>query len=463
MGKFKMENNLKEKIINLINDEKYFSNTNFIVYLCNSFSKKKLGRDIPTKLFSELMTIGELDFIETAWLLKSIFDYGKEHNDETLLEFNPSNYFSDVEMKDVYEYYHDEDALDKLVFHNVTRVSDFQYIIPFVSVNDLYKFKKNELISYDWKTQRESKVKILGTKGTIVREIQVNQHSIDAITDLILKNKFTSNMISLYVPLIEKNEEDVVFDEESNTLIITPNYSEEGKRTYVNIIDGFHRYQSSYNAVKIARETGKELTNGFVVSVNLFTEQEANDYFVRENTYNAISKTYLDTFNNSSESKFIKSMLEYSECENIFKDNIMRTFEECKAGKKLSYNAVLEDGLKLADINTSNIKSLKFELPKIVKFVTMLINELMKKYNCKNYLELRKNTPFVDYSIFIGYIKMATMIQDAVSLEDMVEYIIDIISEKDVISEIEAMKLNNKNYNGKNIANYFESLIKDVI
>lgn len=460
---YKMNENLKEKIVALINDEKYFSDTRFILYLCDSFSKKKLGRDIPTKLFSELMTVGELDFIETAWLLRSIYDYGKDYGHDNLLEFNPSNYFTDVEMKEVYEYYHDEDVLDKLVFKNVTKVSDFQYIIPFVSVNDLYKFKKNELISYDWKTQRESKVKILGTKGTIVREIQVNQHSIDAITDLILKNKFTSNMISLYVPLIEKNEEDVVFDEDTKTLIITPNYSEEGKRTYVNIIDGFHRYQSSYNAVKIARETGKELTNGFVVSVNLFTEQEANDYFVRENTYNAISKTYLDTFNNSSESKFIKTMLEYSECDNIFKDNIMRTFEECKAGKKLSYNAVLEDGLRLADINTNNIKSLKFELPKIVKFVTLLINKLMKKYNCKNYLELRKNTPFVDYSIFIGYIKMATMLDDIMTIDEVVEYIVDMITEKNIIDEIVSMKLNNKNYNAKNIASYFENLIRDVI
>lgn len=458
-----MEEKLKDKLTSLINNEKYFNNTEFILYLCNSFSKKKLGRDIPTKLFSDLMTVGELDFIEAAWLLDSIYNYSKDFKDDNLLEYKPSNYFTDIEMKEVYEYYNNDEVLDRLVFHNVTKVSDFQYIVPFVSVVDLYKFKKNELISYNWKTQRESKVRILGTKGALVRDIQVNQNSINAITDLILKNKFTSNMLSLYVPLLEKNDEDVVFDEENNILIITPNYSMEGKRTYVNIIDGFHRYQSSYNAVKIAKKTGKELTNGFVVSINLFTEQEANEYFVRENTYNVISKTYLDTFNNSSNSRFVKTMIEYTEVENIFKDNTMRTYEECKAGKKLTYNSVLEDALRVSNINTDNIKSLKFDLPKIVKFVTLLIKSLMEKYECTNYLELRKKTPFANYSIFIGYIKMADMLEDVLCIEDVIENIVDIISSANVIDDLVCMKLNNKNYNAKNIMSYFESIMKEVL
>lgn len=459
----KIDEILEAKLLNILRDKKYYSNVEFINYLSAGFTQKGLSRSIPNQLFMELITLEQLTNIQFIWLLKKLSDYGKEYNVKELLAFNPSDWYSDIQLKEVWEYTNANETIDKIVFHNVDMVDDrgFQYICTFCPVTDIAKFKENNLLSYEFDTQREAKYRAIGTEGTYVKEININQASIDAIANLIYDNKFTANMITLNVPLLgEENEERIVYDEKTRTLEITPDFNIEGGHvTYCNVIDGYHRVCSCVEAVERANKMGKKLRNGFVISINTMTPADAREHFKRENTYNPVSKSFLETFSNSDEAKFVEAMIEFNDKENIFNENVVKTYEECKVSNKLTYNKVLEDGLKQTDINANNSKTLLFTMPKIIEFITLLIEELKNKYKYDSIEKLKKNTMLLDINIFVGYIKVASLCKNDAERYEYIrilsEKLVNEVAEKD----LKELGLNNKIYSAKKIADYFAKLI----
>lgn len=465
MNEFKIDEMLEARLLNIFKDEKYYNNKELINYLSQSFSQKKLPRSIPNKLFMELMTVDELEFVEFAYLLQKLYDFGWDFNIKEFLQLKPSDYYSDLMLKEMKEFAPKNEELTQIVFHNVDRVNDFQWICSFSPVTDLVPYKKNELFSYDFSTQRDAKIRIVGTEGAVAKEVNINPNSVSDISDLIYHNKFTANMITLNVPLLgENNDERIAYDPITRTLVITPDFNIDGGQiTYCNVIDGYHRLtaaEDAYNRKIEAGENPEELENGFVISINNMTPDEARIHFKRENTYNPVAKSYLETFNTSNEGKFVRAMIETgNEFNNIFKNKVMTTFEECKAGKQLTYCKVLEDGLKCTDINVKNAKSLKFVKPRVIKFVNDLVVKLIKEFGVRNYIELRNKTPLLDTNIFIGYIKVASIIPTDDDIEDYVDLLCEQLKEDSILLELRDMKLNNKNYSAEKIANYFKKMV----
>lgn len=446
----RIDKDLGKILDDILENEKYYNDINLINYLSSAFATKGLPRDIPNKLFMELTTLGQLTEIELIFLVQTLYDY-KVKGERIFKDLEPKEWFSDNKIKDVYEYVNKEEIYDTIILNNVDKLSDYQYICTFCSVNDIAKYRKDELFSYNFKTQREPKFRPIGTEGAVAKEIFTNPKSVKAISELIYENSFTPNMLTLNVPLIDGKSPNVIYDKSKRTMVIKPNYDTSAEDyTTVNVVDGWHRISGAYDAVERAKKEGKELVNGFVLSINLMTPDEAEFHFERENRYNPISENYLSTFEVSDTSKFIKTMVNYSKEDNIFKNNVSRTYEETKAYKKLTYYKVLEDGVKQTDIDVKNILSQKYTISKIVKFITEFI-----KYAKSN---KDFNEDLLSINVFIGYLVIASRIKSDDEIADYIESLYIALDDEKVKNDLKEMGLNNKHYSAKKIADYFNEL-----
>lgn len=457
------ERELEEKLLIILKE--YYNDNRLIEKLSSAFTRKGLARDIPNKLFMELTTLGQLNTIQLAWLTIKLSEYTDEKGNRLFKDLEPTKYFTEIEIKNVNEYVNFDEKIDCLIFRDVYMNEDgTQFICPFCDVNTVTKYKKNELFSYEFETQREGNIRLIGTEGAISREIYTNPKSVDAIADLIYENKFTANLITLNIPMLGlKNEEDYKYDKEKRILKITPHYdATQNNLTYVNVIDGWHRLCGAEKAVERAKaeNEGRKLTNGFIIAINLMTPMEAKKHFKRENTYNPIDKNYLESFELTDESRFIESIVGYTDIDNIFKNNVMRTYEETKSSKYLTYYKVLEDGLRYTNIDCKNMKSIKYRVPIIVRFINNFVNYMINFYGYNDWKELRNKTNLLDMNIFIGYIKIASLIQDEIDVDDYVEKLADIIVNDKIENELKTMGLNNKIYSAKTISKYFEQIFE---
>lgn len=462
MEKFETPKKLIIEYKKILEDEKYFNDINLINHLSSAFATKGLPRDIPNKLFMELTTLDQLTEIELIWLTKSLYEYEKK----VFESFEPIRHFSDLKIIDAEQYVAKEVYTDKIVFENITKVNDFCYISGFTKATDIAIYKKSELFSYEFDTQREGKIKEIGTKGAFVKEVSLNAESVVKIGEMIYDNKYIPDTLTMNVPLLgDGNRPLIDYDEDKRTLTITPNYNTSSKRvTICNTTDGWHRTNGSEYAYDKKIKEGKDpntIKGGFAVIITLMTPKQAREHFERINTYNPISENYLKTFKTSNESKFIEALVDYNDSKNIFNNNVLRTYEETKAFNKLTYYTLLQDAIKQTDIDVTEFLSEAEELPKIVKFITKFIDyigETEFKDSNNKYKDIKENTNLLDMNIFIGYFVIADMIK---SENEINKYVIALANKlnNDVVKEdLRQMGLNNKHYSAKKIADYFKDL-----
>lgn len=466
--KGKMNERLELLLTSIFEDDKYYDNIELINYLSKSFAKKKLPMSLPNQLFMELTTLDQLTEVQLIWLVQKLYDY-EEKGKKLFNELNPENFFSSAKVRDAFEYVGEDEVVDRIVLKNVDQISDTQFISSFVSVKDIALYKKNGLFNYDFSTQREAKLRPIGTQGQYAKEININQESVGAIGEIILKNQFRPNMITLNVPIFENKIPDLVYDKKERTLTITPHYNtQEDNLTLVNVVDGFHRVTSCEYAYDKAKEIGKTLTDGFIFSINLMTPEEARNHFKRENTFNIVSKEHLKTFEVSDESKFVDALVEWTEDgkENIFKGKVCKMYEELKITNSYTWMQPLMDALKLTDFKYSNVLQHKYIIPKIVDFTTLLISNIHDYYFAKKdideletFKQLRENTELLSPNIFIGYIAIANKISKVDQIPSYVEEMTQVLMSDKVKEDLKEMGLKNKHYSANKIYNYFDELI----
>lgn len=468
MNKFEIDEDLKDLqdlLTKIFQDEKYFDNIKLLNYLNKKFADKNMPISIPNQLFMDLITLDQLTEEQLIWLVQCMYDY-VEGDKKMFKELNPEKFFSAVRIREVYEFVDENETLDSLVFHNVDKIGESQYICSFVPVEDIAKFKASGLFSYNFETQRQAKkMRPIGTEGAVVKEITTNQKSIDAIAELIYQNKFRANMITLNVPNIEGKNPDIKYDDKTRTLEITPHYEPlKDNLTTVNVIDGWHRICASEEAYNKAKSTKHTLRDGFIFSINIMTPSEAKFHFKRENTYNPIDKNYLKTFEVSDESKFIDALVEWSEegKENIFKNKVCKMYEELKITQSYTWINPLIDAIKQTNFNYKNVLQHKYIIPKIVDFITLLIENINYYYYTAEkdrYKKLKETTDLLSPNVFIGYIAIANKISNIDEVPSYVESMIKILMSDKVKNDLKEMGLNKKNYSAKKIYGYFNELI----
>lgn len=141
LEKFLQDNADKKDVLKNINEE---------------FLRKRLNMRIPIQLVNG-MELTSLKKIELIGVVEALYNTG-------YTKFNPSNYFSNIEINKYNNYIGEkEKEVDIIEFDNVTiKPSGDGFFIPYVPISYIHDLVEDRLISYNFETQRNAKIKKIG-------------------------------------------------------------------------------------------------------------------------------------------------------------------------------------------------------------------------------------------------------------------------------------------------------------
>lgn len=463
MKKIYSYKDLEKALVKTLDEE--CNNYQFRKHLNKSFSDKKLSLKIPALLLDsdDLTDFNQLDTIEKITLINSIYTFYGEKAEV----FKPSNYFSSSELtrwdtflptKELME-----SSINSIRFRNVIKISDSHYVC-YMTLKELYLMKKNMLVRYNKQSQRKPNKKTIGTKGFKVEEISLNQQAKDEIKMEFKKGKFTPNLITFNI-LVQDNKIPNI-EEDGNDIIVTPNYDRESDRTtYVDCIDGYHRFVAAYEAYREELDEGRELEGGLIVSLVEMTIEEARGYVVREFKRSATDAKWLKAITETDYTKTADEIIKKIDLNPIgisnFKDKIGIEYEDVKSFNYLSYKDVFVEAIKLSKLHVS-VSSLRItETNKIANILNIILTHLAYVYFNKDYKNMLKNSYLLDCNMFAAYILIADFIKDNENYEEMaIDVAEKLYSSNKYYKELRKdLSLNHKNYSTSKIFNYFKELI----
>lgn len=323
---------------------------------------------------------------------------------------NPANWFTDLEIKEADKYKETKAAQKKfpIIIENVIKMAD-GYYTTVETIQTIVDWYARRIISYNFETQRNPKVKVL--KDKIVESVNVNTDSVSEIEKEIINGTFIPNYVTLNV--LQNGEESIKYDPTNRVLVI-----ESGE---VNILDGFHRSLAFMGAVKqfpnIERFTGVNITN--------FDVDKARKFIRQEDKRNKIDETFLESLNSENfESIVIKKINERSDSELKGKVAIDKTFIE--KGDALVLYDDLGDSIK----SSFHIKNMR-EANLIADWLIEGLNEIIGlKYD----EIISKNTILSNSKIFMGYIALLADLQNKSDWKKQIEKVLNNVEEQRIIN-----------------------------
>ena len=127
------------------------------------FIKKGLSTRVVDAVFGDETPLDSLDEIYHMAILRVINLYTKDN------KYNLDNYFSKATIANyiTFKGINIEENIDQINLNNFIYNEEDNSYLGYISYLDLYKYIKNVLITYNFLSQRESKIKKLSTGGTV--------------------------------------------------------------------------------------------------------------------------------------------------------------------------------------------------------------------------------------------------------------------------------------------------------
>lgn len=453
----------RDKLLEYVTEMLYdrCNDTNLIKYLNLRFSDKGLSVKIPSLLMDkdEVTNVYNISNLELITLIDSLHDFTK---DERL---NPNYYFSDLELDNYDNYIHQEvDFIDSIILKNGMKINNKQWVF-YISLKDCYLYKKNMLIRYNIQTQRKSDYKIIGTKGFGIDDASLDENAVESIKEEFKKGNFTPNLITLNV-LMQKGKVAQFKEESDGTIVITPNYNRDSENTtYVDCIDGYHRFTGAYKAYKEALEEGKELEGGLLVSVVRMTLEEARNYVAREFKRSSTSQEWLDVIEETDYTKAADSIIKNINSILLKSDDFVGlTYDDIKYKNKITSRSIIVDGIKNTNMQVNNISDVTYSSMEIGTIITLIIDYLGKKYFESDYKRMLNESFLLDCNMFIGYVATAYEIKQNENYERLtLKFAEELYERNKNYKEVEIeLSLKNKNYTSSKIASYFKNILTDI-
>jgi hypothetical protein len=363
-----------------------------------------------------------------------------------------SHYFTSREIKEVRSTY-EKEIKEKLSFpltlHNVTRVSDDDYILT-MKASEIKEW--SGVFQYNYETQREARLKTDKLSGEIIPQPKTNPKSVKEIVELIKKGKAIRSMLTFNARLgTSDSGEELIYDKRESTLTIT-----EG--TLLDILDGFHRL----TAIIIALTEDPSIDMTFKINIVNFSIKQAQEFFAQLNTTNPIAKSRMNEVAENRLGDFIAKQIqanselgEYiTKSDHVNKDqNLLVTF------KALSDS--IDEIFNVEDKPSANT---------IAKYLSKFFNHLMFNNSeafMTNIAEVRKDSVINANRMFYGYITLAKKFyENNIDLEKLQEVIESINFNRDnpLWAEIGLVDSKTKRIErsygvNKPIINYFSNII----
>lgn len=184
-----------------------------------------------------------------------------------------------------------KDSIYPIVFSNLIRVSDFQWVTV-IDSDLLYSMYKNQAILYNPRTQRGLE-KVM-RRGNVRYKISINQNSVKEIEEALLNETYTPDDLTFNL-----NRENASLD------YVTTDTSIQINSGQVDIIDGYHRYIALTNI----KNENPDFKCNFVLNIMEFDEDTACNYIAQRDKRNKIKKQYISSIDQSNQlSRVVKSL-----------------------------------------------------------------------------------------------------------------------------------------------------------
>lgn len=161
-----------------------------------------------------------------------------------------------------------------IIFDEVIMLDPENYVTV-VDTNFLVKMLHNNLIHYDYKSQR-SAIYIKGKDGDAIPVQELNMQSVTDISDHMLNGTYLPDTLSLNV--YSDEIEPIIYNSKKKQLEIS-----EG--AYITILDGFHRLRGGERAVYL----NPDLPQKLFLTIRSYDEETSKRYFGQINTVNVVA------------------------------------------------------------------------------------------------------------------------------------------------------------------------------
>ena len=366
---------------------------NILKSITEEFLKKKLNMRIPMQLING-MELTNLKKIELIGIVEALYGEGYQ-------VFKPSNYFNDIEISKYNTYIGDMDKeIDVIEFNNVIISPNGDgFFIPYVPISYIHDLVEDRLISYNFETQRNAKIKKVG-EG-FIKKINVNKRSVEEIKELYLNNKAFVTTITLNLTGSD-SEGNIGYDEANKTLHIQLN----GDLT-LDCIDGWHRLSGITKAVEEAKIKEKQIEGYINVAIETFTTEEARNFIFLNEKKNNIDKDFTKTLSNDDYNVYAKELNKFgNKTNNLLYDNIAIDYATYKVRHSRTTQYVVADALRDSNFDISILKRKK-DIVKLAEDVNFVC-EYIKAYKYEDDEEKFNNSVYNSnymYYIYITVVK----------------------------------------------------------
>lgn len=346
----------------------------------SEFEKKGLdSKSLQLLLNDEDKTASSLNEYEIIAISKIVYKRIKDD------KFDVNRYFGEVILSKYEDYERKDVYLDRLVFKDFRKINDFEYRGQ-ISYKDLCEYFENNLIIYNYETQRSPKYREIGSvngKSKVLKIQNVNEDTVRQIADSILRNEFEDTEIVLNCEVIEGRKQRFKFIEKYKEvkfigdILIETDYDDNSPfKTRVTIPDGYHRLRGILLAcTEYYRDTGSWLEGQIGVRLVRASKERAKRIVYQTFLRSPDKLEWVEALKEDDYTKFVDEIVKQSKYLTI-----ENTLKEVEVNNKLTSKLLLVDVIKRTGIEVNDVSSLVYTSEMIAKNFDVLYDRLKDRF-----------------------------------------------------------------------------------
>ena len=391
---------LKEKIKNIISEighdhnikqeiGKWFLERNLSVYRASNVF---MGNE-------SLDTIGDSES-DVMFLFLFSIALNNAVNDETDFKIDVKDYFTNVEYNQFINYKGEEEVEDiyPIVLEDFQQIADRIWQGKFTA-QQLAKFDADNLLLYNFKTQRSPKITVSGVK------IDFDKTKTIEIKNRILNGEQYPDHIKLNI--LNNFQEKIYYDPKKQILTI-------GEGSVINIFDGFHRKVA--NSLAVEENPDINFTWGIIIT-NL-SETAAKDYMVQIDKQKPIKREQIKAWDLNKKENLVVSVITDDKISKLAK--VMKEQEsELKLNKGLVTKNIIAEAIAENYIldDTTDIRGLGSW---IVEFTDYLFSLYPESFIINPYKT--KEISMINHKyMFYGYIALSADLKNNIQWKEILK------------------------------------------
>lgn len=205
------------------------------------------------------VSIRECSESEIFWILVAMNNCSERWN------LKISQFFTDTEINVYLGSKNNNNPIEFPIRLPMIQIADDQWIGK-ITAKELIRLRRADMITYNKSAQRRAKTIVKGDKEFTRLNVMVSV--VNKIADLLQKNRFISNAITLNIP---DGMGDFFYDARNKELVIN-------KLKSFDIIDGFHRYVAMCNVA----DEDANFDYPMELRVVAFSDEKANNFIWQE-------------------------------------------------------------------------------------------------------------------------------------------------------------------------------------